>query len=304
MIKIHKKEHIDVLNIHTFTYNIISLFIIRVLLKIPILMKVPIDFSSHLRDIYLSEQQRLKSKIINYSWLKFFKIFVLKKINFVRILNKNIYKDLIELKYPMDCILEIPNGINIEYFKNIKKSKHEVTNYGYVGRLTEFKNLRFLLNVFKEYFSLYTSDKLFIYGRGSESKYIEDFIKSNGLNNNITYCGFEKNKLIIYSKLDVIVDPALAQGISNTNLEAMCSNTFVIASNVEGNKDLIKHRKNGLLFDPFKKSELLKQLKFYKENKELTSQMLENAKINILENYNIEVVANKIFNYLKTRLKL
>lgn len=68
----------------------------------------------------------------------------------------------------------------------------------------------------------------------------------------------------IYSNIDVLVDPAFAQGISNANLEAMCTETFIIASKTPGNEDLITHKKTGLLFDPKDKNDLLDKLLYYK----------------------------------------
>ena len=268
-------------------------------------MKVPIDFSSHLRAVYLSEQQKLKNKIINYSWFKFFKTFVLKKINFVRVLNKKIYKDLIELKYPMDCILEIPNGITSKKFIGIKKIQNPNTHFGYVGRLTKFKNVKFLLDVFKEYLKKFPSDKLFIYGTGADENFILNFIEENNLSNNIVLMGFEKDKTKIYSNLEVLIDPATAQGISNSNLEAMCSKTFVIASEVDGNKELIEHGKTGFLFELNSGEDLLNNLLFYKEHPKTVQEILNKANLEIINKYDIDVVvAKQIIEFLKLKLGL
>ncbi|MFX0139710.1 MAG: glycosyltransferase, partial [Candidatus Hodarchaeota archaeon] len=105
-------------------------------------------------------------------------------------------------------------------------------------------------------------DKLFLYGEAPYEKFILRFIRKNNLTNKIILCGYEKDKRKIYSNIDVLIDPAFAQGISNSNLEAMCTNTLVIASNVYGNRDLIKHKISGLLFNPYIHKSLLKQLYF------------------------------------------
>ena len=265
---------------------------------------MPIDFSSHLREVYLYKHQKLKSKLINFSWLRFFKKFILHRINFIRVLNKRIYCDLIELKYPKVKILEIPNGITSEKFIVINKIQNPDTHYGYVGRLTEFKNVKFLLGVFKEYLKKYSSDKLFIYGTGPDENYILNFIEENHLSNNIVLMGFEKDKTNIYSNLDVLIDPATAQGISNSNLEAMCSETLVIASDVVGNRDLINHGKTGVLFELNKGEDLLNNLLFYKEHPKIVQEILNKAKLEILNKYEIDVVTKQIFEFLKLKLGL
>ena len=299
ILNIHKKDPIDVINIHTHANIIFSPFLIRLLFKIPILMKIPLDYTSYIRQIELTQKNKLKAKLINFSWFKFFCKFIIRKISWIRILNEKMFEDLLELKYPEKNILKIPNGINSKSYIGIKKIRHKDTHYGYVGRLTEFKNLGFLLKVFKNYLNYYPNDKLFIYGKGSEESSITEFIKTNNISKNIIFSGFEKNKTKIYSNLDVIIDPALGQGLSNTNLEAFCTKTFVIASNVYGNRELIKHRVTGLLFNPVKEEDLLNQLKFYKKNNMLVKQILNNAYEKILQKYDIDTITTSINKFLK-----
>lgn len=302
IIKIHKKEPIDIINIHTYSNIIFTPLVIRLIFKIPILIKIPIDFNSHIRDIYQSKKHKLRAKIINYSWFKFFKTFLIKKINFIRAINNKIYKDLCNLKIPKKRILKIPNGINSKKFIDVQKKKRKVSHFGFVGRLTKFKNLRILLETFGKFLSEYPKDKLFFYGIGSERQFILKFINKNKLENNVFLCGYQNDKSKIYSNLDVLIDPALAQGISNANLEAMSSNTFVIASNVYGNKDLIKHQITGLLFNSHDKTDLLKQLLYYKENKNFVLQVINNAKNEILLNFDIDIITNQIFKFLKSKI--
>jgi len=235
IIKIHKKKPIDIINIHTFSNILIIPFMLRIFFKIPILMKIPIDLSSYLANASKLSWFEIRAKMINIIWFYLFKIVILKRVDFIRAINELIYKQLIKLNYHKNNILKIPNGIFFNYFKAIKKIEHEGTHFGYVGRLVKFKNLRSMLDVFKTFFTEYNKDKLFIYGEGPEKDYIQNFIKRNNLVNNIFLMGYEKEKKKIYSNLDIVIDSALAQGISNTNLEAMSTKTLVIASNVSGN---------------------------------------------------------------------
>ena len=49
--------------------------------------------------------------------------------------------------------------------------------------------------------------------------------------------------------MDVFVLPSLAEGISNTILEAMATGLPVIATRVGGNVELVRDGENGALFD-------------------------------------------------------
>lgn len=304
ILKIHKKDPINIINFHNSTYFYSFIILIRLLFKIPILMKIPLDFASFLRDTSMPKENKIRTRILNYSWFKIFKKIILKKINFIRAINKKIYDDLIDLNYPKDRVLEIPNGINSKNFFGLQKNKREISHFGYVGRLVQIKNLKILLYSFKNYFLKYPLDKLFIYGIGPEGDWISKFIKKNNLTGNVILYGFEKNKKKIYSNIDVLIDTSLAQGISNSNLEAMCTDTLVIASNVIGNRDLIKHKSTGLLFNPLKREELLNQLLFFKSNPEIINHIIENAKKEVLTNFDVDVITNKIYNYLRLKLSL
>ncbi len=299
ILKIHKKKPINVINTHQLSIDLISPILVRMLFKIPILMKLPLDFESIIRD---SSYGTVKLKLYRYSWFKFLRRFVLKRINFIRSINELMVKQLRDRNYQIERILRIPNGINSKDFIDIKKDKREEVHFGYVGRLMKFKNLRFLIKVFQEYLAKYPNDKLYIYGRGPEIIFIQDFISGNNLEKNIILCGYRKEKEKIYKNIDVLIDPALAQGISNANLEAMCTGTLLIASNVQGNIDLVKHRITGLLFNAYNEKDLLKQLFTFKNDKNLVQEVIINAKKEVITNYDIDVVTNKIYKFLKSRL--
>ncbi len=300
ILKIHKKEPITVLNIHHFTVFKITPIIIRLLYKIPILLKMPTDFSNYIRNISMQKSHAIFLKIYSYSWLKFLIKFLLKKINYIRAINTNISNNLIKLKYPPKRTLTFPNGISIEKFNLIKKSVRTHTNFGYVGRLTIIKNLDFVLKVFKKYFEIYPNDRLFIYGDGPELKLILDFIDKSNLKKNIIYGGFVKEKNLIYSNIDVLVNSSFTEGISNSILEAFSTDTFVIASNVSGNRDLIKDKITGLLFNPYNPESCLEQLLTYKKNKIHIQDIIANARKEIIKKYDIDVITKKIHQFLKS----
>ena len=299
IVKIHKKKPIDVINIHSFHYNLIPPLFIQILFKIPILIKMPMDFIT----AYREESHFIISRLFFYGWMKFFtKFIVYRKKIYIQAVNEKIYEDLCALKFPKEDIIKLPNGISSKNYLELKKLVSKETHFGYAGRLIKNKNLRFLLKTFSKYKLKYPKDKLFIYGKGPEEEYITKFITDNNLEENIVFSGFEKDKAIIYVNIDVLIHPSLGEGSPNTILEAMCTNTFVIASDVSGNRDLIEHGKTGLLFNPYKKNDFLKQLIYYKNNRELRRQILNNAKDKVLSNYDIEIIANKIYRFLKSRL--
>lgn len=301
MVKIHHIERIDMINVHTFSYSIITPLLLRIIFKMPILMKIPIDFKSHIREISMMRSNTMVKKVICYSWLKLFQKFFLRKINYIRVINNQMVQDLYRENYPNERILRISNGIEISKFANLNKNTHEGVNYGFVGRLSRFKNLYYMLKEFKLYFEMYPLDQLLIYGDGPEFRSINTFIEQNNLSKNISLLGFERNITKIYESIDVLIDPSYGQGISNANLEAMATSTLVIASKVDGNIDLIKDGENGLLFEPKKKGALLEKLLKYKDSPNQAKSMTEKAKRIVSEVYDIKSITNQIVNFVFNR---
>jgi len=302
ILHIHKKHTINIIYIPYYYYNMITPLLLRILFKIPILIKTPTDFKTHQRETFSSNF--IISRMIHYGWMNFFKHFIIKRENiFIQAINKEIHRDFLDLNFKKENLTKIPNGILGDKFSGIIKHSTKETHFGYIGRLVKNKNILFLLKTFKIYLEKYPEDKLFIYGFGSEERMIIRFIKNNNLYNNIKFFGFVRSKTKIYYNIDVLIHPSFGEGISNTILEAILTDTFVIASNVPGNKEIIEHRVTGLLFNPFKNEDLLNQLLFYKRRKGEIYLIKENAKKKVLLDYEINIVSNKIINFLKSKLK-
>ena len=237
-----------------------------------------------------------------YGWINFFKRFVIKKKNvYYQAISEKVYKDLTGLGVSKDNILNLPNAISPNKYNELKKKESEETHFGYVGRLLRSKNIEFLLEVFVKYLSKYYKDKLYIYGAGLEQINISNFIKKRNLSKNIVLKGFEKDKRKIYSNIDVLIHPTFGEGSPNTILESCVTNTFVIASNVTGIRDIITHGKSGLLFNPLKEDDLLKQLIYYKKHQDLVPDILKSAGIKIIEYYNVETIGYKIHDFIRSK---
>ncbi len=301
-IKINKRNTIHAIYVPTYYIDSLPLFLINVIFKIPLIIKIPIDFETLRNEMIIYNSSSLFLKISYYGWMNFFKKFYIgKKKIFYQAINNRIYLDLLDLGINKSKILKLPNAISYRKYFDIKRRHKDNTHFGFIGRLVKRKNIKFLLGVFEKYISKFPKDKLFIYGIGPEQNLIEAIIKERNLNENIKIQGFEKDKRKMYSNIDVLIHPSFGEGCPNTILESSVTNTFIIASSVIGIREIVSHEKVGLLFNPFNENDLLKQLIFYKQHQDLIPNILKYARSNVIKNYNVNLIGNQIYNFIKSK---
>jgi glycosyltransferase involved in cell wall biosynthesis len=157
-------------------------------------------------------------------------------------------------KYFPNKVYKIFNPFDFNKFEKLKtsgsklKSKSARKNILWVGRLTEQKGIKELLNLIafcskKKYFeNAYWQ----IIGDGELRKEVEMFAKNN---NNIDFRGYiEHDKLPkLYSDGDLFVSTSKWESLPNNLLEAQCFGLPVVCFDINGCKDIIENDKNGFL---------------------------------------------------------
>jgi glycosyltransferase involved in cell wall biosynthesis len=146
----------------------------------------------------------------------------------------------------------IPLGIDMEPFEALSASHNQLraevgageTDFlvGFVGRLTEIKNVPLLLNAAKE---LGTSGgvghklKFLIVGEGHLRESLEEKAKDMGLRESVAFLGNRTDTENIYAGLDAVALTSLNEGTPLSLIEAMASGKAVISTEVGGVVDLL-----------------------------------------------------------------
>ncbi len=159
-------------------------------------------------------------------------------------------------------ILQICNGVDTERFQphserqSIRESfdrdfRPDSILIGTVGRLEPVKDQLLLANAFiqlvKRSPDLRERLRLVIIGDGELRVAIIQALKHEGLTQLSWVPGARSDVPAVLQALDIFVQPSLAEGISNTILEAMASGLPVIATDVGGNSELVQHDLNGMI---------------------------------------------------------
>ncbi len=165
-------------------------------------------------------------------------------------------------------IINIPNCININEFSPLSKKEakkqlsfpenKKIILFGAVAATIDSRKGFDLLQEALKGMKLKSDKILTVFG--SSQKHEEEI---NELNYH--YLGrISGNSLLktVYSAADVVVIPSRQENLSNVVLEALACGTPVVAFNIGGMSDMIHHKKNGYLANPFSTSDLLKGIEW------------------------------------------
>jgi glycosyltransferase involved in cell wall biosynthesis len=129
-------------------------------------------------------------------------------------------------------------------------------------------------------------------GKGNQ-KTLQQMAEALGVNKNVGFLGERRDVPEILRSVDIIVNPSRFEGLPLALLEAMACGKPIIATDVGGVKDLIRHGLEGLLIHPSDK-ELAKAIFQLIQDGNLTRRLSKMARQRA-EEYEWKIVVEKLF---------
>ena len=127
---------------------------------------------------------------------------------------------------------------------------------GVVAQLIPRKGHALLLDCLPEVIARHPEVRVLFFGRGPLERRLRRQIAERSLGNRVQLTGFRDDLAELLPGLDLLVHPALREGLGVAVLEAMSVGVPVVASDAGGIPDIIEHERNGLLFAAGDKSGL------------------------------------------------
>lgn len=159
---------------------------------------------------------------------------------------------------------------------------------GMVGRLWPQKNPLMLLHAAKNIMIEYPNVKFLFVGDGELKEPMLEFIAQHKLHENVKICGWCSDVSPYHNIFDIFVLPSLWEGMPLAILEAESSSLPCIVSDIQGNRNIVRHAVDGYVFslnDCTKLEIFIKQLI---SDEELRVSMGNNARDKIISHYKIE----------------
>ena len=233
------------------------------------------------------------------------KNFVIKYAKTVTVVSTALLKALHGTIADSSHIKIIPMGVSVDRFSPGRKDLSLKKRYNingpfllYAGRLTEKKGVKYLVDALVTVKSSFPDCKLFILGSGEQKSVLQQQVHDLKLTRSVVFLGAVSNTdmPVYYATADVFIGPSIeavggdSEGFGLTFVEAALCGCPIIASDVGGIRDIIQHKKTGLLVQPKKSDEIADALLYALRNKDEMKGMAELARERCITRYEWQVI--------------
>lgn len=119
-----------------------------------------------------------------------------------------------------------------------------------IAQLIERKGHRFLLSGAEQIFAAVPNLRFIFFGQGPQRDALEADCRSRGLGDKVIFAGFRDDLPRILPNLDLIVHPALMEGLGVSLLQAAAAGRPMIGARAGGIPEIIRDGVNGYLVPP------------------------------------------------------
>jgi sugar transferase (PEP-CTERM/EpsH1 system associated) len=211
-----------------------------------------------------------------------------------------------KIHVPPSRIAQIMNGVDSSLFQPVGGQRDAVPEPGFcgpehfvigtVGRMQEVKDQLTLARAFVRLVQLMPGAgqrlRLVMVGEGPLRERVRAALAEAGLERHAWLPGKRDDVARIMRSFDLFVLPSLAEGISNTILEAMATGLPVLATAVGGNLELVREGKTGTLVPRDDPESMAVALRAYAENAELCRRQGREARRIIESDFSMDAMVN------------
>ncbi|MBT8273895.1 MAG: glycosyltransferase family 4 protein [Bacteroidia bacterium] len=201
------------------------------------------------------------------------------------------------------------NGIDVHHYNTAKVSTYDADSlrqklkikssdfiFIFIGRIVQDKGINELVEAFDQLSKAHHDIKLILVGPHENhlDPLRDDTEAKINSNPNISAVGAIKDIRPYVTISNVLTFPSYREGFPNVVLQASSMERPCIVSNINGCNEIIKDGFNGLIIPPKDVNALREAMEFCLKNPEELQKMANNARPNIVKNYEQEYIWNAI----------
>lgn len=165
------------------------------------------------------------------------------------------------LRYPSDKIEVVPNGIDLDRFRDLPDRAEARRSFGLppddpilicVGSLARHKGHEYLLEAMRAVISEFPEAQLLLVGKAVADRHaeLEELARGSGLGENVSFLGARDDVPELMAASDVFVLPSIREGFGIVFAEAAAAGLPVVGSAVEGVPEVVEDGVGGILVPP------------------------------------------------------
>ena len=163
-----------------------------------------------------------------------------------------------------------------------------------VGRLMPPKGHRYLVEAIPYMTRRLGNLKLLLAGDGDLRESLEQQSQSLGVQNVVSFLGSRNDVREILALTEVFVLPSTSEGTSMALLEAMAAGKPIVATDIPGNRAILKHEYNCLLVPPGNPEKLAEAIAFLLNHPLIAADYGKNAYRDVYRQFDIEQTMTKL----------
>lgn len=197
----------------------------------------------------------------------------------------------------------VSNGIDhqkfspAKTFKNIRQElgiSEDIILVLFIARFTAHKQPLTLIRAFSEVAVQVPGLRLLMVGDGDEKAAGVALVKELGLEDKVVFQVFRQDVPDVLAAADIFVLPSLWEGLPIGLLEAMAMGKAVIATRVDGTKEVVDDGSNGVMVEPGDVQGLAAAILRLSKDGTLRDQLSRNAMRTVREQYNASLMTRRI----------
>lgn len=211
-----------------------------------------------------------------------------------------------DLGVPREKMVRMASGVDAEHFRPgsciLEESLPPRPRVMFTGRLHPQKNLSLLLEAWPSV-SDRTGANLVLVGDGPEREALEAETRDRRIVDSVWFAGAVADPAEMLRGADIFALPSVAEGMSNSLLEAMATGLPCLASEIGGNTDLIENGVTGVLVPPGDVRAWIAALIRALEDREGSRQMGLAARARIEAEFSLPVVVDRYVELYRRMLR-
>jgi glycosyltransferase involved in cell wall biosynthesis len=188
----------------------------------------------------------------------------------------------------------VPNGVDTSRFSPTPRPTSAIVTIGTLANARAEKGLHVFIQAASMLSVRHPATRFRLWGDGPLRRHLEELAERLGIARQVEFCGRTTEPEHALRGLDVFVLPSLSEACPNAVLEAMATALPVVASDVGGIPDLVRHGETGYLVRPNSPRELASAIEALIDDRRSAKELGARGRARVVREFGMDRLIDRI----------